>query len=159
MNSDCLWVFPHKLTVLITSWSLKVSVLYLICFSLWDDPLVSKVLHNLYQFSSVQSLSCVWLFATSWIAARQVSLSITNSWSSLKLTTIESVMPSSQSHPLSPPSDAYVRSFLYLLYTLIKLYSTKALSSQASSLAPDWILLLRRPRIPASLCGSTATFQ
>ena len=36
-----------------------------------------------------------------------------------------------------PPSDAYVRSFLYLLYTLIKLYYTKALSNQASSLALD----------------------
>ena len=36
-----------------------------------------------------------------------------------------------------PSSDAYVRSFLYLLYTLIKLYDTKALSDQASSLAPD----------------------
>ena len=48
-----------------------------------------------------------------------------------------------------PPSDAYVRSFLYFLYTLIKLYYTKALSDQASSLAPDWILL-RGPRIPAS---------
>ena len=36
-----------------------------------------------------------------------------------------------------PPSDAYVRSFLYLLYTLIKLYYTKALSNQTSSLAPD----------------------
>ena len=35
-----------------------------------------------------------------------------------------------------PPSDVYVRSFLYLLYTLIKLYYTKALSDQASSLAP-----------------------
>ena len=35
------------------------------------------------------------------------------------------------------PSDVYVRSFLYLLYTLIKLYYTKALSDQASSLAPD----------------------
>ena len=45
-------------------------------------------------FSSVQSLSCVRLFATPWIAARQASLSI-NSWSSLKLTSIESVMPSS----------------------------------------------------------------
>ena len=44
---------------------------------------------------SDQSLSCVWLFATPWIAARQASLSITNSWSSLKLTSIESVMPSS----------------------------------------------------------------
>ena len=38
---------------------------------------------------------------------------------------------------LLPPSDAYVRSFLYLLYALIKLYYTKALSDQASSLAPD----------------------
>ena len=56
-----------------------------------------------------------------------------------------------------PPSDAYVRSFLYLLYTLIKLYYTKALSNQASSLAPDWILLLQRSRIPASLCGSATT--
>ena len=47
------------------------------------------------QFSSVQSLSHVWLFATPWIAAHQASLSITNSWSSLRLTSIESVMPSS----------------------------------------------------------------
>ena len=47
------------------------------------------------QFSSVQSLSCVWLFATPWIAARQASLSITNSWSLLKLMSIEAVMPSS----------------------------------------------------------------
>ena len=47
------------------------------------------------QFSSVQSLSRVRFFVTSWIAACQASLSITNSWSSLKLTSIESVMPSS----------------------------------------------------------------
>ena len=45
--------------------------------------------------SSVQSLSRVRLFATPWIAARQASLSITNSQSSLRLTSIESVMPSS----------------------------------------------------------------
>ena len=53
------------------------------------------------QFSSVQSLSCVQLFATPWIAARQASLSITNSRSSLK--SIKSVMPSSHlilCHPL-----------------------------------------------------------
>ena len=47
------------------------------------------------QFSSVQSLSRVWLFATPWIPAHQASLSITNSQSSLKLMSIESVMPSS----------------------------------------------------------------
>ena len=51
--------------------------------------------YNLLQFSSVQLLSCVQLLATPWIAARQASLSITNSQSSLRLTSIESVMPSS----------------------------------------------------------------
>ena len=47
-----------------------------------------------FQFSSVQLLSRVRLFATPGTAARQASLSITNSWSSLKLMSIESVMPS-----------------------------------------------------------------
>ena len=46
------------------------------------------------QFSLVQSLSCAPLFATPWTAAHQASLSITNLWSSLKLMSIESVMPS-----------------------------------------------------------------
>ena len=53
--------------------------------------------------SSVQSLSCVWLFATPWTATRQASLSITNSWSLLKPMSIESVMPSNHlilCHPL-----------------------------------------------------------
>ena len=47
------------------------------------------------QFSSVQSLSHVRLFVTPWITARQASLSITNSRNSLRLMSIESVMPSS----------------------------------------------------------------
>ena len=47
------------------------------------------------KFNSFQFLSCVRLFATPWIAARQASLSITNSQSSLRLTFIRSVMPSS----------------------------------------------------------------
>ena len=46
------------------------------------------------QFSSVQSLSCVQLFATPWTAAHQASLFITNSWSLLKLMSIKLVMPS-----------------------------------------------------------------
>ena len=50
-------------------------------------------LTHLY-ISSVQSLRRVQLFAILWIAARQASLSITNSWSSLKLMSIKSVMPS-----------------------------------------------------------------
>ena len=57
-------------------------------------------------FSSVQSLSRVRLFATPWIAARQASLSITNSWSLFTLMPIELVMPSSHlilCHPLLLP--------------------------------------------------------
>ena len=53
--------------------------------------------------SSVQSLSCVQLFATPWTAARQVSLSITNSWCPPKPMSMESVMPSNYlifCHPL-----------------------------------------------------------
>ena len=46
------------------------------------------------QFSLVQSLSHVWLFVTTWSAARQASLSITNSWSLLKFMSVKSVMPS-----------------------------------------------------------------
>ena len=68
-----------------------------------DDSFYLNMYNYLYIFicnfnnsmSSVQSLSCVRLFATPWIAACQASLSITNSWSSLKLTSIESVIPSS----------------------------------------------------------------
>ena len=54
-----------------------------------------KTSTQMFQFSSVQSLSRVQLFATPWTAACQASLSITNSWSLLKLTCMELVMPSS----------------------------------------------------------------
>ena len=59
------------------------------------QPKNTYVLQDKNNFSSVQSLSRVWLFATPWIAAHWASLSITISRSSLKLTSIESVMPSS----------------------------------------------------------------
>ena len=71
---------------------------------------------NNHSISSVQSLSRIRLFATPWIAAHQASLSITNSRSSLKLTSIESVMPSSRlilCHPLLllPPIPPSIRVF------------------------------------------------
>ena len=59
-----------------------------------DEHLGESIMN--FQFSSVQSLSRVQLFATPWTAARQASLSITNSRSLLKLISIESVMPSNQ---------------------------------------------------------------
>ena len=53
----------------------------------------NKICHC-FHFSSVQSLSCVRLFAAQWTAAHQACLSITNFWSLLKLMSIESMMPS-----------------------------------------------------------------
>ena len=61
------------------------SFILIACHQLKDD----------IHFSSVQSLSHVQLFATPWITAPQATLSIINSWSSLKFMSMESVMPSS----------------------------------------------------------------
>ena len=57
--------------------------------------------------SSVQSLSCVWLFVTPWTAACQASLSITNSLSLVKLMFIEAGDAIQPSHPLSSPPPAF----------------------------------------------------
>ena len=62
-------------------------------------------------FSSVQSLSCVWFFATPWTAASQTSLSIPNSWSLLKFMSIELVMPSNH------PSSAFMK-HSYIMFPL-----------------------------------------
>ena len=83
----CPWDFPGKSTGVGCH-----SLLLKRCYTL-------LIIH----FSSVQLLSHVRLFATPWTAARQASLSITNSRSSLKLMSIKSVMPSSHlilCHPL-----------------------------------------------------------
>ena len=71
---------------------------------------------SVFLFSSVQLLSRVRLFVTPWIAAHQASLSVTNSRSSLRLASIESVMPSSHlilCHPLLllPPIPPSIRVF------------------------------------------------
>ena len=81
----------------------------------WDENLLLSYLRTL-QFNSVQSLSHVQLFATPWTSACQASLSITNSRSSLKLMSIELVMPSSHlilCHPLLllPPIPPSIRVF------------------------------------------------
>ena len=55
---------------------------------------IKGTFHARIQFNSIQSLSRVWLFATTWTTAHQASLSITNSRSLLKLISMESVMPS-----------------------------------------------------------------
>ena len=72
--------------------------------SKYAQKLINSLLGSLIhiQFSSVQSLSHVRLFATPWTAARQASLSVTSSWSLPKLMSIESVMPSSYPILCSP---------------------------------------------------------
>ena len=61
---------------------------------IWHIYSVLNCMYSFIQFSSVQSLSRVWLFETPWTTARQASLSITNPWSLLKLMSIKLVMPS-----------------------------------------------------------------
>ena len=81
--------------------------IYQMHFGYFSKPTVSPPLAHSLQFSSVQSLSPVWLFATAWTTACQTSLFIINSWSSLKLMFIEAVMPSSHlifCRPPSPPA-------------------------------------------------------
>ena len=71
--------------VSIFTWLVFIPVLYLLLF---------ESLSLFFDFRSVQLLSYVRLFATPWTAARQASLSITNSWSLLRFISIELVMPS-----------------------------------------------------------------
>ena len=82
------------------------------------------------QFSSVQSLSHVRLFATPWTAACQVPLSITNSRSLLKLVSIGSVM-TQPSHPLSSTSPPNLLATIFLLlqdFIILQLISVQLLS-------------------------------
>ena len=83
-----IWELEHKENWVLKNWCFWTVVLEKSFESLLDCKEIKPV-----QFSSVQSLSRVWLFVTPWISACQASLSITNSRSSLRLTSIESVMP------------------------------------------------------------------
>ena len=109
-----------------------------------------------YNFSSVQLLSCVRLFATPWNAARQASLTITNSQSSLRFMSIESVMPSSHRilcHPLLvlPPIPPSIRVFsnestLCMRWPEYWSFSFSIISSKEHSrlisFRMDWLALL-----------------
>ena len=116
--------------------------------------MIKMTLH--LQFSSIQSLSRVWLFATPWIAACQASLSITNSRSSLRLTSIDSVMPSSHlilCRPLLllPPIPPSIRVFtnestLHMRWPKSWSFSFSIIPSKEipglSSFRMDWLDLL-----------------
>ena len=116
------WAIGEALLVLLNSYKFPLNMFFKIIHTLGSNTFKAFSIINLYiyhylfeylpihpsihpsiclplylsnSFSSVQSLSHVWLFATPWIAARQASLSTINSQISLKLTSIESVIPSS----------------------------------------------------------------
>ena len=102
----------------------------------WPPKLKAKQVYyiypsfKLYIFSSVQLLIYVWLFVTPWNAAHQASLSITNSWSLLKLMSIEMVMPSYHLI-LCHPCRSLINvswSFSILLYSLTENANTSFLS-------------------------------
>ena len=120
---------------------------------------------SISQFSSVQSLSHVQLFATPWTAAHQASLSITISWSLLKLTSIESVMSSNQlilCCPLLLPPSIFPSIRVFSNESVLHIRSPKYWSfsfrispsneySQIASSRIDWLDLLAVQRIPESL--------
>ena len=105
---------------------------------------------------SVQSLSCVWLFVIPWIAACQASLFITNSWSLLKLMSIESVMPSNHlilCRPLLLPPSIFPsirvfsnESFLHIRWPKYWSFSISIIPSDVYSglisFRMDWLDLL-----------------
>ena len=89
---EILFIASYRIYIL----RLLLLTLYISCT--WKNNItwaIKIIYRHFTSVSSVQSLSRVQLFLTPWIAAPQASLSITNSRSSLRLTSIESVMPSS----------------------------------------------------------------
>ena len=105
--------------------------------TVWKSLTVQVVVHHLAGlasfenlFSSVQLLSCIWLFATPWTAAGQASLSITNSWSLLKFMCIESVTPYNHLILCRP------------LLLLPSIFSSIRVFSRLISLWIDWLDLL-----------------
>ena len=110
---------------------------------------VRKWKTSYHQFSSVQSLSRVWLFATTWTAACQASLSITNSRSLLKLLSIESVMSSNHlvlrcAFLLLPSTFPSIRVFFQWVRSLHQVAKVLGVSSSASVLPmniQDWFPL------------------
>ena len=114
------------------------------------------------QFSSVALFSHVQLFATPWIAAHQASLSITNSWRSLRLMSIESVMPSSHlilGRPLLllppiPPSISVFsnESTLHMRWPMYWSFSFCIIPSKEIPRLISRLLLIKENQISQVLC-------
>ena len=102
--------------------AIELSFLYGMLYFL----LPSYIDNSLLSISSVQSLCHIRLFATPWTAAHQASLSITNSWSLLRYTSIELVMPSNHLIPCHP------------LLLLASIFPSISVFSNESTLCMRW---------------------
>ena len=127
------------------------------------------MLYSRFSLSSVQSLNRVWLFATPWTAAQQASLSLTNSQSSLKLMSIETVMPSNISSSVVPFPfclQSFQASGAFQMSQLFPLGGQSIGVSASISVLPvniqDWFLydgLVGTPCSPRNLQESSPTPQ
>ena len=137
---------------------------------IWRESLLfyfcSKFCTCSVQFSSVQLLSHVWLFATPWTAARQASLSITNSLSLPKLMSIELVMPSNhlilcRSLLLLPSIFPSIRVFTNekALHIRWPKYWVSASTSVPSMITQDWSPLGRTGWISLQSKGFSRVFS
>ena len=118
------------------------------------------------KFSSFQLHSRVWLFAIPWTAACQASLSVTNSWSLLKLMSIESVMPSNHlilCHPLPLTPSIFPRSRVFSNESVLHIRWPKYLSFSSASILPmniqDWFPLGRTGWISLQSRGLSRIFS
>ena len=140
VHSSLLWLYIEGRIPVFLVTCLKQIRTLLSCYKTGWDLIVSSV-----QFSSVQLLSHVWLSATPWTAACQASLYITNSWSLLKLMSIESVMPSSRlilCHPLCLLPSIFPSIRIFSNESVIHIRWPNTVASASTSVLPmniqDW---------------------
>ena len=119
-------------------------------------------LHLSFQFSSVQSLTHVQLFMTPWTAARQGSLSFTNSWSLLKLMSIKLVMPSNISSsvvPLSSCLQSFPPSGSFPVSQFFTSGGQSIGASASASVLPNKLLGNTNAAGPQTLCAVRLTIE
>ena len=104
------------------SCSLSINPTFSCCICSWTQSVALSAKSIPIQFSSVQLLSRVQLFATSWTVEHQASLSITNSWSLLKIMSIKSEMTGPSSHLIL----CHPLLFLLSIFPSIRVFSSKS---------------------------------
>ena len=101
--SICLLEIPNTIWHWLVQGTVTSALHTLTSWSSWEPHEKYSIFISIFQFVVVQVLSCVWFFVTPWTATHQASLSFTISWSLLKFTSIELVLPSNHlilCHPL-----------------------------------------------------------